>query len=78
LAQWKFLYCIDRFDHIKANKLKLINNFEYYYSEFCIENFKGFPSRGYGFDSPSTNFFLQKMKNSWFKKNRVSLVEQRG
>ena len=26
LAQWKFLYCIDRFDHIKANKLKLINN----------------------------------------------------
>ena len=20
LAQWKFLYCIDRFDHIKANK----------------------------------------------------------
>ena len=26
LAQWKCLYCIDRFDHIKANKLKLINN----------------------------------------------------
>jgi hypothetical protein len=25
LAQWKFLYCIDRFDHIKANKSKLIN-----------------------------------------------------
>ena len=39
------------------------HNFEYYYSEFCIENFKGFPSRGYGFDSPSTNVFFQKMKN---------------
>ena len=26
LTQWKFLYCIDRFDHIKANKSKLINN----------------------------------------------------
>jgi hypothetical protein len=26
LPQWKFLYCIDRFDHIKANKSKLINN----------------------------------------------------
>jgi hypothetical protein len=26
LAQWKFLYWIDKFDHIKANKLKLINN----------------------------------------------------
>jgi hypothetical protein len=26
LAQCKFLYCIDRFDHIKANKSKLINN----------------------------------------------------
>jgi hypothetical protein len=26
LAQWKFLYCIDRFDDIKANKSKLINN----------------------------------------------------
>jgi hypothetical protein len=26
LAQWKFLYCMDRFDHIKANKSKLINN----------------------------------------------------
>ena len=25
LALWKFLYCIDRFDHIKANKSKLIN-----------------------------------------------------
>ena len=25
LAQCKFLYCIDRFDHIKANKSKLIN-----------------------------------------------------
>ena len=25
LAQLKFLYCIDRFDHIKANKSKLIN-----------------------------------------------------
>ena len=25
LAQWNFLYCIDRFDHIKANKSKLIN-----------------------------------------------------
>jgi hypothetical protein len=24
-----FLYCIDRFDHIKANKSKLINN-DYY------------------------------------------------
>jgi hypothetical protein len=29
LAQWKFLYCIDRFDHIKANKSKLINNVSY-------------------------------------------------
>ena len=36
------------------------HNFEYYYSEFCIENFKGFPSRGYGIDSPSTIVFLQK------------------
>ena len=26
LAQCKFLYCIDRFDDIKANKSKLINN----------------------------------------------------
>jgi hypothetical protein len=26
LAQRNFLYCIDRFDHIKANKSKLINN----------------------------------------------------
>jgi hypothetical protein len=26
LAQCKFLYCIDRFDHIKVNKSKLINN----------------------------------------------------
>jgi hypothetical protein len=25
LAQWKFSYYIDRFDHIKANKSKLIN-----------------------------------------------------
>jgi hypothetical protein len=25
LAQCKFLYCIDRFDHIKANKSKLTN-----------------------------------------------------
>ena len=25
LAQWKFLYCIDRFDNIKANKSRLIN-----------------------------------------------------
>jgi hypothetical protein len=24
LAQWKFLYCIDRFDNIKANKSRLI------------------------------------------------------
>jgi hypothetical protein len=24
LAQWKFLYCIHRFDHIKVNKSKLI------------------------------------------------------
>jgi hypothetical protein len=30
LAQWKFLYYIDRFDHIKANKSKLINNVCYY------------------------------------------------
>ena len=29
LAQSKFLYCIDRFDHIKANKSKLINNLQY-------------------------------------------------
>jgi hypothetical protein len=29
LAQWTFLYCIDRFDHIKANKSKLINNHNY-------------------------------------------------
>jgi hypothetical protein len=36
------------------------HNFEYYYSEFCIENIKGFPSRGYGIDSPSTIVFLQK------------------
>jgi hypothetical protein len=26
LAQWKCLYCIDRFDNIKANKSRLINN----------------------------------------------------
>ena len=26
LAQWKFVYCIDRFDDIKANKSWLINN----------------------------------------------------
>ena len=32
LAQWKFLYCIDRFDHIKANKSKLINKSEYCYA----------------------------------------------
>jgi hypothetical protein len=30
LAQWKFLYCIDRFDHIKANKTKLINKCKYF------------------------------------------------
>ena len=30
LAQWKFLYCIDRFDHIKANKSKLINKIKYW------------------------------------------------
>jgi len=30
LAQWKFLYCIDTFDHIKANKSKFINNISYY------------------------------------------------
>ena len=29
LAQWKFLYCIDRFDHIKANKSNLINKHVY-------------------------------------------------
>ena len=29
LAQCKLLYCIDRFDHIKANKSKLINNVIY-------------------------------------------------
>ena len=32
LAQWKFLYYIDRFDHIKVNKSKLINN-EHYMSK---------------------------------------------
>ena len=31
LAQCKFLYCIDRFDHIKANKSKLINNVSHIY-----------------------------------------------
>jgi hypothetical protein len=36
LTQWKFLYCIDRFDHIKANKSKLINNNSYYSSEYNI------------------------------------------
>jgi hypothetical protein len=30
LAQRKFLYCIERFDHIKANKSKLINKCNYY------------------------------------------------
>ena len=30
LAQWKFIYLIDIFDHIKANKSKLINNVSYY------------------------------------------------
>ena len=29
LEQWKFLHYIDRFDHIKANKSKLINNYCY-------------------------------------------------
>ena len=29
LTQWKFLYCIDRFDHIKATKSRLINNHQY-------------------------------------------------
>ena len=43
LAQWKFLYCIDRFDHIKANKSKLINNIELshillQYVRFCMSN----------------------------------------
>ena len=32
LAQWKFLYYIDRFDHIKVNKSKLIDN-EHYMSK---------------------------------------------
>ena len=38
LAQWKFLYCIDRFDHIKANKSKLINKRFYLWidSSTCI------------------------------------------
>jgi hypothetical protein len=30
-AQWKFLYYIDRFDHIKINKSKLINKVCYIY-----------------------------------------------
>jgi hypothetical protein len=34
LAQWKFLYCIDRFDHIKANKSKLINNTLYWHDNY--------------------------------------------
>jgi hypothetical protein len=34
LDQWTFLYCIDKFDHIKANKLKLINNV--FYGVLCI------------------------------------------
>ena len=29
LPQWKFLYCMDRFDHIKANKSKLIKKMFY-------------------------------------------------
>ena len=39
LAQWKFLYYIDRFDNIKANKSRLINNILYFlwlYDEFFI------------------------------------------
>ena len=36
LAQWKFLYCIDRFDHIKANKSKLINKSCYKRTFTCI------------------------------------------
>ena len=34
LARWKFLYYIDRFDHIKANKSKLINNKIYWYDKY--------------------------------------------
>ena len=32
LVQCKFLYCIDRFGHIKAIKSKLINNIGYFFS----------------------------------------------
>jgi len=38
LAQWKFLYCIDRFDHIKANKSKLINKIQYTYFYFQLRS----------------------------------------
>jgi hypothetical protein len=39
LAQWKFLYYIDGFDHIQANKSKLINNVVYseaLFSQYCL------------------------------------------
>jgi hypothetical protein len=36
LAQCKFLYCIDRFVHIKSNKSKLINNVYYIYVLECF------------------------------------------
>ena len=38
LAQWKFLNCIDRFDHIKANKSKLINKGWYKGVIFAMKN----------------------------------------
>jgi hypothetical protein len=44
LAQWKFLYCIDRFDHIKANKSKLINNI-FYCIVWMLEGTSDFPRR---------------------------------
>jgi hypothetical protein len=45
LAQWKFLYCIDRFDHIKANKSKLINNLFYNLLQFLTFVLYWFPTK---------------------------------
>jgi hypothetical protein len=43
LAQWKFFYCIDRFDHIKANKSKFIlvmTSVDIYAIMSTIENYE--------------------------------------
>ena len=54
------------------------HTFEYYYPEFCIENFKAFLLGDMDCTPPPPTFFLRKKKkNNWLKKNLVTLVELR-